>query len=83
MSESTAEWDLSEDRQPRLLSASITVSLIVSEIGACPWDGSQVVLGFGWPFLQSLSYPNTCISCRQDKFWVDSFVGRLLFLLLH
>lgn len=24
-----------------------------------------------------------CISCRQDKFWIESFVGRLVSLSLH
>ena len=41
-------WSVSEDICSRLLSISIRVSLIVSETGACPWDGSQV-----WLFLQS------------------------------
>ena len=49
-----AGWSHSEDSHVRLLYASITVSLIVSGIGACPWDGSQVGLVIGWPFSQSL-----------------------------
>jgi hypothetical protein len=48
----------------RLMSASITVSLIVSETGACPWDGSQVGLVIGWPFPWSLLHPLCLHSCR-------------------
>jgi hypothetical protein len=40
----------------QFLSASITVSLIVSEIGSCPWDGSQFGAAICWSFLQSLLY---------------------------
>jgi hypothetical protein len=46
------------------------VSLIVSEIGACPWDGSRVGLVIGWAFLQSLVYLCPRIVFRQDKFLV-------------
>ena len=28
------------------------------------------------------SLPSTCITCRQDKFWVESFMGGLVSLLL-
>jgi hypothetical protein len=59
------------------------LSLIVSGIGACPWDGSQI----GWLLVDcSLSFCCIhlhCISCRQDKFEVKSFVGGLVSLLLH
>jgi hypothetical protein len=42
-SESVAGGSLSEHSHVRLLSASIIrVSLTVSGIGACPWDGFQV-----------------------------------------
>ena len=37
----------------------------------------------GWPFPQSLLHICPCISCRQDKFWIESFVGGLVSLLLH
>jgi hypothetical protein len=52
------EWSLSEDSYARLLSASITVSLIGPEIGSCPWDGSQFgpVVGHSLP-LCSISVP--------------------------
>ena len=59
------------------------ISSIVSEIDACPWDGSQVELVIGWPFLQSLLHLCPCISFKQDKFWVESFVGVLAFTSLH
>jgi hypothetical protein len=81
LSESAAGWSLTEDSL--LLSASITVSLVVLSIGACPWDESQVKSVIGWPPPQSLLHPHACISCRQDKFWVESFVGGLVSLLLH
>jgi hypothetical protein len=45
---------LPEDSYGRLLSASITVSLIVSEINACPLQGSSVGLVIGLPFSESL-----------------------------
>jgi hypothetical protein len=45
LSESAAGCSLSEDSYARLLNASMAVSLIVSAIGACPWDGSQLGLG--------------------------------------
>jgi hypothetical protein len=34
-----AGWRLSENNHARILSASITVSFIVSGIGSCPWVG--------------------------------------------
>ena len=73
-------WSLSEDSYARFLSASITVSLIVSGVGIYPWDGSQVGTLIGCPFLQSLFHLCPYISFRQDKFWVKSFVGRLVSL---
>ena len=64
--------------------------LIVSWIGACPWDGSQVRLVTGWPFLQSLLQFCPCISFRQEKFCIKNFEGVLMeslhdhmFLSLH
>ena len=33
--------------------------------------------------LSLYSIPHTCIPCRQDKFWIESFVGELVSLLLH
>jgi hypothetical protein len=33
--------------------------------------------------LSLCSIPCACISCRQDKFWVESSVGGLVFLLLR
>jgi hypothetical protein len=54
------------------------VSLIVSGIGSLPWDGSQVGLDTGWLFPQSLLHLYPCASCRQDKFWVEGFVGGLM-----
>jgi hypothetical protein len=42
------------------------VSLIMSGIGACSWDGFPVLLVIDWTFFQSLLYP--CISFRQNKF---------------
>ena len=53
----------------------------MSGIGTYPWDGFWVGPVIGWPFLQSLLYP--CISFRQDKLCVKSFVGRLVSLSLH
>jgi hypothetical protein len=41
-----------------LLFASITVSLIVLQISACPSDGSQVGQLIGWVFSQSLLNPS-------------------------
>ena len=43
-------------------------------------EGSQVGPVIGWPFLQSLLHlcKEVYISCRQDKFWVESFMGGLM-----
>jgi hypothetical protein len=57
-------WSLSEDSYARLLSAS----KIVSVIGSCLWDLSQVRLVIGW-FSQSLLHLCPCSFCRQNKFW--------------
>jgi hypothetical protein len=59
------------------------VSLIVFGIAVCPWDGLQVEAVIGWPFSQSLLPPCAYIICRQDKFWVESFVGGLVSQSLH
>jgi hypothetical protein len=55
----------------------------VSGIGACPWDGSQIEPGIGWPFPQFLLHLYCFTSCRQDKFWDQVSVGGLLSLFLH
>jgi len=74
-------WSLSEDSYARLLSASIKrVSLVVSGICSCSWDGSQFGAIIDWPFPWSLLYICSCRSCRQDRFWVEGFVGGLVFL---
>ena len=52
---------------------------VIPGIGVCPWDESQVGLVIGWPFPQSLIHFCPCISFRQDKFWVESSVGGLVF----
>ena len=36
-----------------------------------------------WLAFSLYSIPLICISCREDKFWVESFVGRLVSLSLH
>ena len=61
----------------------IRVSLIVSQIGAYPWDVSQIGLVTGWPSPQSLFHLYPCIFLRLDKFWVERFVGGLVTLSLH
>ena len=43
-----AGWSLSEDSYARYQTASI--SLIVSGIGTCPWNGSHFVPATVWPF---------------------------------
>ena len=59
------------------------VSLIVSGVGACPWDRSQVGPVVGWPFPQPLFQHCLCISCREGKFfvkiwgWVDVLIPSL------
>jgi hypothetical protein len=84
---SAADWELSEDSYARLPSASMTEyhnsDIIVSRPGASSWEGAQIGLVIGSPFSQSLLSICTCISFRQDKFWIESFVGGLLFLFLH
>jgi hypothetical protein len=45
--------------------------------------GLKVVLVIGWPFSQSQPCFHSCISFRQSEFWVESFVGGLVFLSLH
>jgi hypothetical protein len=72
--QSPAGWSLSEYSYARLLSTSITVSLIVSGVGACPWDRSQVGPVVGWPLPQPLFQHCLCISCREGKF-LSKFCG--------
>jgi hypothetical protein len=55
----------------------------VSGIDICPWDGSHVGPVIVWPFPCLCSILHICISCRQHKFGVESFVGGLVSLLLH
>ena len=43
------------------------------------WNSYCLVI----PSVSALLQRNPCISCRQDTFWVESFVSELLFLLLH
>lgn len=53
----------------------------MSEIGACPCMGfrvSRLLVG-----LQTLLLLCPCISFKQDKVWVKSFVGWLVSLPLH
>ena len=76
-SESAAGWSLSGTASHAwLLSASITVLLIVSGIGACPWGGSQAGLVISWPFPQSLFHPPSLhffvdrINFRSKVMWV-------------
>ena len=70
-------------RHTGLLSTKITVSLSVMEwclpMGwVSSWAGYCLVIS-----LDSVPSSRTCISCRQDTFWVKSFVGGLVSLLLH
>jgi hypothetical protein len=51
---------------------------LVSGIGSCPWNRSQVGPVIGWPFPQSLLHLCHCTPYRQDKFWVKGFVGGLV-----
>jgi hypothetical protein len=50
----------------------------VSGVGSLPWDGSQVGSVIGCLFPQTLLrlYPST--SRRQDRFWIEGFVGGLM-----
>lgn len=50
-------WVESPSRQHVLVCQNNRVSLIVLEIGACPWDGSLVGLVIGWQFPPSLLPP--------------------------
>ena len=62
LSESSAGWSLSGQHAP--VCKHNRVSLMVLEVGVCPWDGSQVELVIGWPLPQSLSLPSAYITCR-------------------
>lgn len=53
-SQSAVGWSISEDSFARLLAVSIRVSLVVSGIGACSWDGSLVGPLIAWPLSQYL-----------------------------
>jgi hypothetical protein len=57
-----------------MLDSCLHVLLIVSGIGAFPWDGSQFRPVIGWPFSQSLLYPMPVFPVEQDTFLVSSFV---------
>jgi hypothetical protein len=77
--QSVAGWSLSEDRYAKPSSASITrASLEVSGIDSCPWVESQVSPVIDWPIPQSLLHQCHCTSCRQDKYLVKGFLGRLV-----
>jgi hypothetical protein len=81
LSESAAGWSSSEDNL--FLSSSTTrVSLIVSGIAhGMDLKLGQLLVGHSLS-LCSTPTPNL-ITCRQDKFWVESFVSGLVSLLLH
>ena len=55
----------------------------MSGVSSLTWDGPQVGAVIGWLIPQSLLHLCPCISFRQDKFWVKSFVGGLVSLSLH
>jgi len=55
------------------------VSLIESGVGSFMWNGSQIRAVIGWPFPQLLLHLYSCVSCRQDKFWVESFLCGSMF----
>jgi hypothetical protein len=75
------------ERLARLPLSSITecnqISMIVSGIGACPWDRSLVGPVVAWPFPHSLLLNSPWISDRQHRFWVDNFVDGLVSLSSH
>jgi hypothetical protein len=48
-------------------------SLIVSEIGACAWDGHQDQPVISWSFLQSLVHLCSCIYFRENQFRLRFF----------
>jgi hypothetical protein len=49
------------------------VSTIVLGFDVYAWNGSQVEVISGWPFLESLLHFCPCISFRQEQFWVKFF----------
>jgi hypothetical protein len=65
-----------------LLSANITVSLIVLEIGAAHGMGLTLGRLLVAHSLSLCSTHHACVTCKQDKFWVDSFVDRFVPLML-
>ena len=58
---------------------------IINSVGAgsLTLDESQVGPAIGWPFPQSLFHLYYCTPCRQGKFGVEGFEGRLMSSSLH
>jgi hypothetical protein len=46
----------------------------VSEIGFCPWNGSQFWEAIGWPFPSSLPHLCPCISVLSPHPWMFIFL---------
>ena len=82
--QSAAGWSLSDDTYARLLSTNITVSLILSGISACPWDGFFSWDGC-WLAIPSVSAPSLFLHFLQigqnlgEKFcgWVGVLISSL------
>ena len=51
------------------------VALIVTIIVSLTWDESQVGATIGCLFFQSLVLLYPCVSCRQDKYWGESYLA--------
>ena len=67
----------------RLLSASIETSITVPGTGSLPGDGSKFGSLISRLFHQPLLHHYVCTSYRQDKFWVEGFVGGFVAFLSH
>ena len=55
----------------------------MSGIGSCPWNGNQFGAFIGWPFTQILLYLCPWTSCIKEIFWVEGFVGQLLYFYFY
>ena len=74
-------WRFSEDNYTKLLSGSIRKCIL--RMSAFPWDHSQFGQVLVWTLPHSLLHLFACISCRQDKFWLEIIFVQFVTLTLH
>ena len=74
----SARWSISNDIMLGSVCKHSIVPLIVSEISSLKWVGFQIGPVVVQPFPQSILHHFPCTFFREDKFWVDGFMDRLM-----